>query len=98
MRLKVVGRAFGLNGRIALRPRKRERHGLLEQLEALYFFYGVGGRLGVVEDDKRLTLGLEVALRDDVEDRSIFTEYFFQRLLELVDLYTLLEIFDVDPA
>lgn len=63
------------NSRVTSSTRKRELHRLLEQLEALYLFHSLGRRFRTVEHDKSLSLGLQVALRDDVNNSSIFGEH-----------------------
>lgn len=98
MVLKVVVVAAGLDGGIAARPGQGELHGLLEQLEALDLLDGAEGRLGLVEDDKGLALGLEVRLGDDVDDVAVLGEDDLEGLAQRLRLDALLEVADVDTV
>jgi hypothetical protein len=83
---------------IAAGARQGNLHRLFEELEALNVVDGRLCRLGLVEDDKGLALGLEVGLGHDVNHVAILGEDGAQGLLERLGLDALLEITDVDPA
>lgn len=86
------------HGGIAPGARQRKMHWLLEELEALDVLDGCLRRLGAVEDDKGLALGLEVRLGHDVNHVAIFGKDGAERFLERFRLDALLEVAYVDPA
>lgn len=61
-------------------------HGLVEKLETLDFIDCLLRALYAVENDERLTLGLQVGLCDDVDDFAILRKELRQCFLKLVDL------------
>lgn len=98
MRVKLLFAASQLHGGIAPGARQRDMHRLLEQLEALHLLDGGQRRLGLIEDDEGLALGLEVRLGHNVDHVAILGEDGVQRLLERLRLDALLEVAHVDPA
>lgn len=86
------------NRSVAPRPRKRELHRLVKDLEALDLLDGLDGGLGAVEHDERLSLRLEVALGYDVDDRSVVGKHGMQDLFESLGLDALLEVPHVDAV
>ncbi len=60
------------HGGVAAGARQGDLHRLVEEIEALDVGDGGGGRLGGIEDDKRLALGLEVRFGDDIYHVAIF--------------------------
>jgi hypothetical protein len=96
VKLVLVARLH--HGGIAAGARQGELHRLLEKLKALNLVDGCLCRLGLVEDDKGLALGLQVGLGHDVDHVAILGEDGAQGLLERLGLDALLQIPDVDPA
>jgi hypothetical protein len=78
---------------VALRPRHLQH--LAIQLEAVHFLNGLERRLFAVEDEERLALALQTALRNDVEYGAVALEDLCEGLLHRVDLYALLEVVDL---
>ena len=73
-------------------------HGLVEELESLDVLDGTECRLGVLEDDERLALRLQVGLGDNINNLSIFGEDGMQRFLERLGLNALLEVANIDTG
>lgn len=74
MALKLVVVAGTLHSSVAAGAGESELHGSVKKLEALDVVDGLLRALHGVEDDERLTLGLEVRLGYDVDDFTIFGE------------------------
>lgn len=98
MTLKLVVASAPLDMRIAARLRKRQLHGLLEQIEALDLVDGSLRRLDRVEDDEGLPFGFQVRLGHDVDDLAVLAEELGQGFLELLRLDALFEVADIDAA
>ena len=96
--IKLVLVARLQHGSIAPGAGQGDLHRLVEELEAVDVGDRGLGRLGGVEDDKGLTLGLEVGLGHDVNHVAIFGKDGAQRLLERFGLDALLQITDVNPT
>jgi hypothetical protein len=80
---------------VAVSLRTRDLHVLAEQLEAIHLLGGIHAGLLAVEDDERLALALQAALRDDVDNGAVVLEDDGKRLLEVVDVDALLEVVDL---
>lgn len=96
--LELIVTACSLYTGIASGLCERQLHGLVEKLETLDFIDCLLRALYAVENDKRLTLGLQVGLCDNVNDFSIFGKELRQGFLELVDLDVLFEVADVNAV
>lgn len=81
-----------LHRRVAPRPRQRDLHRLVEQVEAVRLVDGLARRVRAVVDDERLPLRLEVRLGHDVDDVAELGEDGAQGLLERPRLDALLEV------
>lgn len=94
--LLLVARA--LDSDVAASTRQGEVHGLVEELEALDLLDRFQSRLLVVEDDKRLALGLEIALGDDIDDIAVLGKDDLEGFLERLGLDALFKVAHVDPV
>lgn len=70
--------------------------GFPEKLEAIRPVDCILSALRVVEDNKSLTLGLEVFFGDNVDNGSEFAENDSQGLSKRFELDALLEVLDID--
>lgn len=95
MSLQLILSTLPQNCRIAPRFREIQHHRLIKELEPINLINGIRSRLNTIEDDKRLALGLQVSLRDDVDDVAIFREDFFKRFFQLVDFDSFFEVADL---
>lgn len=98
MGIKLVLVAGPHHGGIAAGARHGDLHRLVEQLEAVHVLDGGQRRLGLVEHDEGLPLGLEVRLGDHINHVAIFREDGAQGLLERLRLDALFQVTDVDPV
>ena len=98
MAIKLVLVARLQHGGIASGAGQRDLHRLVEELETVDVGDGGLGRLGGVENNKGLALGLEVGLGHDVNHVAIFRKDGAQGLLERFGLDALLQITDVNPV
>lgn len=62
-----------------------DHHRFFKELKAIDFVDSASGRVDTVKYDKRLSLRLQVRLRDDFDDGPIFRENLFECLFQLVD-------------
>lgn len=90
VRLELLGRAVQLNRLVAARLGHGHAHGLVKQREAVDLVDGLLGLGRRGKDDKRLALGLEVRLDDDVDDLAKLGEDGAQRLGQRLGLDALL--------
>jgi hypothetical protein len=74
MNLKLFRPALSQNGRIAPRFRIVKHHRLIEEFKAVNLIDCARRRFDIVKDNKRLALGLQVCLRDDLHDIAILGE------------------------
>lgn len=72
-----------------------QHHGLVEEVEALHLLYSTPRSVWVVEDDECLSFSFEIRLGNQVDNTAISGEDIGQGLLELINLYALLKIFDL---
>ena len=98
MVLELVLVACALHRGVAPGAGPSNLHGLVKELEAVGFVDGLLGRLGVLEDDEGLALGLQVRLGDDFDDVAILGEDSLQRGLERLGLHALLEVAHIDTV
>lgn len=98
MKLELLLVASLLNRRVASGAGECEVHGLVEEVEALDFLDGLEGRLGVLEYDEGLALGLQVRLGDDVDDGAVLGEDGVEGDLQGIRLDALLEVAHVDTV
>lgn len=98
VRVKLLRVARPQHRGVAPGARQRDLHRLLEEFEALDLLDGGVCRLGLVEHDKGLALGLEVRLGYDVNHIAKLGKDGAQGLLERFGLDALLQITDVNPA
>jgi hypothetical protein len=98
MALKLLFISSTLDMSITPRLRKRQLHRLIKQLKTLNFIDGLLRTLNSIKYNKSLSLSLQVCLRDDVDDFSIFGKELRQGFLELIYLDALFEIADVDAG
>ena len=96
MRLKILLLSFPLHGSITLSFRIVKHHRLREEFKALDFLYSSFRGFHSIKDDKRLTLGFEIFLRNEVDDVAIFRKYFGERFFELVWFYAFFKVLDLD--
>lgn len=98
MRLQLLRAALHLHRLIAARLGLGQAHGLVKQREAVRLVNRLGGAGLIVKDDKRLALGLEVLLGDNVDDLAKLGEDGAQRARQGLNLDPFFEILDVYPA
>ena len=84
MHFEILLGPFLLHGGIAPGLRVVEHHRLLKQLESLNILYGSFRGLHFVEHHECLPLGLEVLLRDEIDDGTVFGEDSGQGFFELI--------------
>jgi hypothetical protein len=78
---------------VCLRP--MHLHDLAVHLEPVHLLYRLQRGLFAVEDNERLALALQAALRDNIENRTVVLEDSSQGLLHGIDLNALLEVVDL---
>ena len=99
MNLKLLIPSFPQNRSVTPRLRIVQNHGLIEKVEAVDFIDRASGGFHVVEHNERLALGLQVGLRDDLDDVAIFREDLVQCDLQLVDFDSFFQVTNLDmPA
>ncbi len=98
VRLELLGRAVGRDRRVTARLGYGQAHGLVKQREAVDLVDGLLGARRRVEHDKRLALGLEVRLGDDVDDLAELGKDGAQGGRQGLGLGALLEVLDVDTV
>ena len=98
MVLELVLVACALHRGVAPGPGPSDVHGLVKELEAVGLVNGLLGRLGLLEDDESLALGLQVGLGDDVDNGSILGEDSLQRGLQRLGLDALLEVAHINTV
>ena len=95
MNLQFILPTLSQNRRIAPRLGEIQHHRLIKEVEPIDLINGIRSRLNAVEDDKCLALGLQIGLRDDVNDVAIFREDFLKRFFQLVDFDSFFEVADL---
>lgn len=98
MELELLVVACLLDRGVASGAGEGELHGLVEEVEALDFLYGLQGGLGLLEDDEGLALSLQVGLGDDVDDGAVLGEDGVEGGLERLRLDALLEVAHVNTV
>ncbi len=68
---------------------KVKEHRFFEKFEALYLFDCALGGFDFVEHNEGLSFGLEVGLRNEIDDIAVLREDLRQCFLELIDLDSL---------
>lgn len=90
MSLQLLRATFAENSSITPSLRIIQNHRLVKELEAVHFINGASCGIDAVKDDKRLALGLQVGLCDNLEHIAEFREDLVQCDLELLNLDSLL--------
>lgn len=88
-------RRFSLDCLVAVCLRPVHLHDLAVHLEPVHLLYRLQRGLFAVEDNERLALALQTALRDNIENRTVVLEDSSQGLLHGIDLNALLEVVDL---
>lgn len=88
--------SFPQDRRVTLRLRKVKHHGLIEQLEPLHFLNGTLSSRNIIEYHESLPFGFQIFLCDQIDDVAVFREDFLQGFFQLVNLYSLFEILDLE--
>jgi hypothetical protein len=70
-------------------------HDLAVHFESVHLLDRLQRSLLAVKDDERLTLALQTALRNNIENRAVVLEDSCQRLFHGIDLDALLEVIDL---
>lgn len=92
MSLQLIRATFAQNGSITPCLRIIQDHGLLKEIKPIHLVNGASGRFDAVINNKRLTLGLQVGLCDDLEDISKLRKNLFQSHLQLINLDSLVYV------
>lgn len=95
MHLQLIRPSLSKHSSVTPRLRIIQHHRLLKQLEPINLINRARRRVRTVKYDKRLSLCLQVAFRDDLDDVAIFRENLLQGFLELVDFDPFFQIADL---
>lgn len=96
MNLKLLIPSIPQHSSIASRFRIVQNHRFIKEVEAVDFVNRAGGGFHVVEHNERLALGLQIGLRDDLDNVAIFREDLVQSDLQLIDFDSLFQVADLD--
>lgn len=96
--VELLRGAVHRNRLVAARPRHGQAHRLIKEREPVDLVDGFLRGGGAVEHDKRLALGFEVRLGDDVNDLPEFGKDGAQRFGKRFGLDALLEVLDIDSV
>jgi hypothetical protein len=88
-------RRLSLDGLVAVCLRPVHLHDLAVHFESVHLLDRLQRSLLAVKDDERLTLALQTALRNNIENRAVVLEDSCQGLLHGIDLNALLEVVDL---
>jgi hypothetical protein len=88
-------RRLSLDGLVAVCLRPVHLHDLAVHFEAVHLLYRLQRSLLAVEDNERLSLPLQTALRNHIQDRAVVLKDSRQGLLHGIDLNALLEVVDL---
>jgi hypothetical protein len=91
----VTGNLYRL---VAPRPRHGEFHRLVEEIESLNLLDGLLRTLWVVEDDKGLSLGLDILPGQDVDDVAELREDDLEGIRECLRLDAFLQVLHIDTT
>lgn len=98
MRLKSLFSTFPLYRSITLRPCEIQHHRLIKEFKSINFLNRLTRSLDILKDDKRLSFGFQIALRDDFEDGAVFGEQLGESFGQFGGFDAFFEVADVDTS